>query len=261
MQGTGDGAAAACAPRQRPAEIQAYYRDPAVVAEYIRRRTAQPLNGMLHRQQVRFLNQVLGERRPGRVLEVAPGPARLTTELAHDGRGIAVDGSDEMVAVARDRLRGGRGDWLVVRGDAFALPVADGSVDLALAIRFVRRFAPDVRRRLYAEIRRTLSPTGALVIDAQNRAVSLPHRERKGLDRYPVFDALYDRDELIGEVESAGFRVRKLEGFVRHFAMQSRLNRLRRHGMAAVARGMIGLLERLPSRTPSTWMLLAEVAS
>jgi ubiquinone/menaquinone biosynthesis C-methylase UbiE len=259
MQGTDDGAAVRCAPRQRPAEIQAYYRDPAVVAEYISRRTAQPLNGMLHRQQVRFLNQVLGERRPQRVLEVAPGPARLTAELAHRGRGIAIDGSAEMLAVARDRLRDSQGNWLVVRGDAFSLPVADGSVDLAFAIRFVRRFAPDVRRRLYAEIRRTLAPSGALVIDAQNRAVSLPHRQRKGLERYPVFDALYDRDELIGEIETAGFRVRRLEGFVRHFAVQSRLNQLRRHGLAAVARGMIGLLERVPSRAPSTWMLLAEV--
>lgn len=260
MQGPGEGGATACAPRQRPAEIQAYYRDPAVVADYLARRTAQPLNGMLHRQQVRFLNGVLDERRPRRVLEVAPGPARLTAELVHRGRGLAVDGSAEMAAVARDRLRGGPGDWLVVRGDAFSLPVADGSVDLAFAIRFVRRFAPDVRRRLYAEIRRTLAPSGALVIDAQNRAVSLPHRQHKGLDRYPVFDALYDRDELVGEVEGAGFRVRRVEGFVRHFAAQSRLNRLRRRGLAAVARGMIGLLERLPSRAPSTWMLLAEVA-
>jgi ubiquinone/menaquinone biosynthesis C-methylase UbiE len=260
MQESGDGVAAR-APRQQPAEIQAYYRDPAVVGAYIARRTAQPLNGMLHRHQVRFLNRVLGERRPRHVLEVAPGPARLTAELDHAGSGIAVDGSAEMLAVARDRLSAGPGNWTVVRGDAFALPVADGTIDLAFAIRFVRRFAPDVRRRLYAEIRRTLAPTGALVIDAQNRAVSLPHRQRKGLDRYPVFDALYDRDELVGEIEAAGFRVRRIEGIVRHFAVQSRLNRLRRHGLEAVARGVIGLLERLPSRAPSTWMLLAEVAS
>src|SRR5690349_10278231 len=124
MQATDEDAAAGRAPRHRPDEIQAYYRDPAVVAAYIERRTAQPLNGMLHRHQVRFLTRVLGERQPRRVLEVAPGPARLTTELAFRGNGIAVDGSAEMLAMARDRLRG-EGHWLVVRGDAFALPVAD----------------------------------------------------------------------------------------------------------------------------------------
>ena len=261
MEQPTDGAAVRTAPRRRPDEIQAYYRDPAVVGAYIERRTAQPLNGILHRCQVRFLNCVLGERRPRRVLEVAPGPARLTAELEGVGQGVAVDGSAEMLALARERLGDGRGPWLVVRGDAFALPVADGSVDLAFAIRFVRRFAPDVRRQLYAEIRRTLSPRGALIVDAQNRAVSLPHRQRKGLERYPVFDALYDRDELIDEIEAAGFRVVRLEGMIRHFGVQSRLNRLRRHGLDAFARGMIGLVERVPGRAPSTWMVLAEVAS
>lgn len=249
------------AARRRPEEIQAYYRDPAVVGAYIERRTAQPLNGVLHRCQVRFLNRVLGERRPRRVLEVAPGPARLTAELAGVREGIAVDGSPEMLAAARCRLAQAGVPWLVVRGDAFALPVADASVDLALAIRFVRRFSPDVRPRLYAEIRRTLSPGGAMVIDAQNRAVSLPHRQRKGLDRYPVFDALYDRQELVGELEAAGFRVVRLAGMIQHFGVQSRLNRLRRIGLDALARGMIGLVEYLPGRAPSTWMVLAEVAS
>ena len=81
-----------------------------MVGAYIARRTAQPLNGMLHRHQVRFLNRVLGERRPRHVLEVAPGPARLTAELDHTGSGIAIDGSAEMLAVARDRLRDGRGN-------------------------------------------------------------------------------------------------------------------------------------------------------
>lgn len=245
--------------RRSPTDIQAYYRDPAVVRAYIERRTAQPLNGVLHRSQVRFLNEVLRERRPARVLEVAPGPARLTAELDFAGHGIAIDGSAEMLDIARHRLAGR--DWLVARGDAFSLPVADRSIDLAFAIRFVRRFSDDTRAKLYAEIRRTLRPGGSLVIDAQNRAVSLPHRSRKGLDRYPVYDALYSRDELVAEVEAAGFRVRRIEGMIGHFALQSRLNRLRHYGLAPVARWMITGLEYVPSREPSTWMVLAEVAT
>jgi hypothetical protein len=68
-------------PRRGPTDIQAYYRDAAVVRAYIERRTAQPLNGLLHRRQVTFLNDILRERQPARVLEVAPAPARLTAEL------------------------------------------------------------------------------------------------------------------------------------------------------------------------------------
>jgi len=246
-------------PRQRPDEIQAYYRDPAVVQEYMERRTAQPLNGLVHRRQVRFLNRVLAERRPARLLEVAPGPARLTAELDFAGHGVAVDGSAEMLAVARQRLAGGAAQWAVVRGDAFSLPVADRSADLAFSLRFVRRFQGPERARLYAEMRRALAPGGALVIDAQNRAVALPHRQRKGLERYPVYDALYERQELINEVEAAGFRVLRLEGIVQHFALQVRLNRLRRYGLGGVASRLIELAERVPGREASTWMLLAEV--
>jgi SAM-dependent methyltransferase len=139
------------------------------------------------------------------------------------------------------------------------LPVADHCVDLAFAIRFIRRFPVEMRQRLYGEVRRVLRPGGGLILDAQNRAIALPHRERKGLDRYKVYDALYDRDELIAELEGAGFAVRRIEGIIGHFAWQSRINRLRRRGLTQVASWLIQLLERVPSAAPSTWMVLAEV--
>src|SRR5215471_9306443 len=147
-------------PLDRSEELQAFYQDGAVVSSYLRRRTAQPLNGVLHRGQVAFLNRVVAERRPERVLEIAPGPARLTAELDFTGRGIAVDASPQMLAVARDRLRGRPGEWLIARGDAFRLPVADHSVDLVYSTKFVRHFQRDDRARLYNEIRRALRAGG-----------------------------------------------------------------------------------------------------
>jgi ubiquinone/menaquinone biosynthesis C-methylase UbiE len=247
-------------PRERPDDIQAYYQDPGVVRDYLRRRTAQPLNGLVHRKQVEFINRVLAQRCPARLLEIAPGPARLTAELNFTGCGVGVDASAEMLGVARQRLRDRPGHWLVVRGDAFVLPVADNSADLAMSLRFVRRFQVGERSRLYTEIRRTLAPGGALIIDAQNRTVALPHRQRKGVDTYPVYDALYDRQELIDEVEQHGFRVLELEGIGQHFSLQVRINRLRRYGLSGVASRLIELAERVPGRQASTWMLLAEVA-
>ena len=157
---------------------------------------------------------MLAERHPARVLEIAPGPARLTAELAFSGRGVAVDASPQMLAVARDRLRGRPGEWLIARGDAFALPLADRAVDLVYTTKFVRHFQRDDRARLYAQIRRVLRPGGAFVMDAQNRAVSLPHRQRRGLERYPIYDVLYELPELIDELESEQFRVARVEGLV-----------------------------------------------
>jgi len=243
---------------ERPPELQEYYRDRTVVSRYLARRTSQPLNGFLHRRQVAFLNEVLRQRAPARVLEVAPGPARLTADLEFAGRGVAIDGSPEMLAVARTRLGPRRDTWLLVHGDAFALPVANASVELAFGIRFVRRFQPEARDRLYAELRRVLVPGGALILDAQNRAVAGPHRQRKGVQSYAVFDQLYTRDELSAEIEGAGFQVRRIDGILHHFPTQSRLNRLRRVGLAGLAGHLVRLVEQLPGGQPSTWMLLAE---
>ena len=86
--------------------------------------------------------------------------------------------------------------------------------------------------RLYAEIQRVLGPGGALVMDGQNRAVSLPHRQAKGVDRYRIYDVLYDAPELVHELEGAGFTVCRMGGIARHFGTQRQLNRcLHRVGM------------------------------
>ena len=252
---------AAFRPLDQSEELQAFYQDRDVVDSYLRRRTAQPLNGVLHRGQVDFLNRVVAERRPRRVLEIAPGPARLTAEIAFGGLGVAVDASPQMLAVARDRLRGRPGTWLIARGDAFSLPVADASIDLAYTTKFVRHFQRGDRSRLYAEIRRVLRPQGVFVMDAQSRAVSQPHRARKGVEQYPIYDVLYDLPELVDELRSEHFHVLRTAGLIRHFAIQSRLNRLRRLKLAGLARLLVQAVERLPSATPSTWMVCCEVSA
>lgn len=240
-------------------ELKAYYADRDVVAEYLMRRTGQPLNGVLHRTEVAFLNRVVCERRPNRVLEIAPGPARLSAELRFEGRGVAVDASPEMLRVARNRLRALGREWLLSRADAFELPFADQSFDLVYTLKFVRHFRLPDRRRLYREVRRVLGPSGAFVMDAQNRAVSLPHRQKKGIENYPIYDVLYERAELVGELEEAGFRLVRIDGILNHFGMQQQINRLRLVGLSGVARAVIQLLERIPTRNPSTWMLLGEL--
>jgi ubiquinone/menaquinone biosynthesis C-methylase UbiE len=246
-------------PLDQREELQAYYQDHRVVAEYLRRRTGQPLNGVLHRAQVRFLNRVVRTRDPLRVLEIAPGPARLTAELDFQGRGAAIDASPRMLATARARLREHPAQWLLVRGDAFELPFAAAEFDLVYTLKFIRHFQLPERQRLYAEIRRVLAPGGAFVLDAQNRAVSLPHRRRKGLEQYRIFDVLYDEGELVEELRGAGFAVVAIEGLMRHFGLQQRLNRLRRVGLGGMARRLIEIVERVPGRHPSTWMVLNEV--
>jgi SAM-dependent methyltransferase len=239
------------------AGLAEFYDDPRVVETYLERK-AQPLGSVLHARQVAYLNRVIAELSPSRVLELAPGPARLSAELRQVPVAVGMDMSPRMLAEARRRTRARGLAWHLVRGDGFALPFASRSFDLVFSVRFVRRFEPAPRRQLYAEIARVLRPGGHVVLDAQNRLVAGPHRE--GRTGYPVYDELWRREELVAELESAGFRVRHLEGIMRRFAWQWRLHRLRRFRLGGPARLLIRALEWTSDANPSTWMVLCQTA-
>lgn len=234
-----------------------FYDDPEVVRTYLNRK-AQPLGSVLHARQVGFLNQTIARLAPKRVLELAPGPARLSAEVGPTPCSVGMDWSPRMLAEAQRRTRAaGRTEWRFVRGDGFSLPFASQSFDLVYSVRFVRRFEPEKRKVIYAEIRRVLRPGGHLILDAQNKLVAGPHRE--GRNDYPVYDELWLREEIIAELEGAGFAPQHLEGMMRQFAWQWRLHRLRRFGLGGPARLLIRALEWTSDKNPSTWMVLSRL--
>jgi len=244
-------------PIDRPDDLKSYYQDRSVVDAYMHRRTAQPLNGLLHRRQVSFLNTTISARAPRAILEIACGPGRLTTAVHGVPFGVAVDASQPMLETARGRLGAGGGAWSFLRTDAFVLPFGDASFDLAYTLRFVRHFQMEDRQRLYREVQRVLRPRGAFIVDALNREVSYPSRLKQGLDKYEIYDVLYHRDELVKELEASGFRVLAVEGMLKHFPLQQRLNRLR-FRLGGLAKLLIDSLEQIPGNSPSTWMVLCE---
>ena len=245
-------------PIDRPHELKRYYQDADVAEDYMRRRTGQPLNGVLHRRQVQFLNAHLANRAPGAVLEIACGPGRLTAAIRGVRMGVAVDSSPEMLTTAQRRMNGAAGAWSFLRTDAFVLPFQSESFDAVYTLRFVRHFQLPERQRLYGEIRRVLRPRGVFMIDALNRDASLPYRVKRGLERYHIYDVLYRSEEIQAELQEAGFRVVALEPTIKHFGVQRFLNRLRRLSLDGLATALIASLEHVPSTNPSGWMLLCE---
>src|SRR5438132_1235873 len=130
------------------------------------------------------------------MLEIAVGPGRLSAEVGAASVMVGLDGSPNMLAEARRRTRARGQAWNFVRGDGFRLPFASGSIDLIYTIRFLRHFDRAGRDTIYRELTRVLRPGGHLVLDAQNRLVSLPHRLKQGLHTYKVYDELWLRDAL-----------------------------------------------------------------
>ncbi len=248
-------------PLDQSPDLQRYYQDRTVVRSYMERRTAQPLNGVLHRGQVRFLNRMLAQRAPRAVLELACGPGRLTAELQGVRLGVAVDASPAMLEVARERMNGNASQWAFLRTDAFVLPFQSAAFDAVYTLRFLRHFQLADRQRLYREIQRVLRPGGLFMIDALNRAVSLPYRVKRGVDSYHIYDVLYRRGEAEAELEAAGFRVLAVESIIKHPNLQRRLNRLRFLKLSRVASVLIKSLEYVPGSNPTDWMLLCEKQS
>jgi SAM-dependent methyltransferase len=106
----------------------------------------------------------LGVRSGERGLDVGCGPGLLAAELLREvgtrGRIVAMDRSADMLAAARERLRGQ--PVAFVHSDAAVLPFADASFDFVVAVQ-VYLYVPDVARAL-AEAARVLRPGGRLVV-------------------------------------------------------------------------------------------------
>ena len=241
--------------------VAAIYERKQIATSYLDKRLRFSWQRLLHRRQVACLNAVLAQHRPDLVLEVAPGPARLTTDLTGVTRGVMVENSDEMVAIARERLAaaGLSSVWDVKQGDAFKLhaSVEESSVSLAFTFRFLRHFRAPERQQLYGELRRALKPGGHLVFDVVGRDV-LERIEARGEERpageIAIYDVSYSADDFRAEMASNGFDVVQLVPVLRHFQLQSFISGKADDVLPRVAELLVGLIEAIPSSEPLEWV-------
>lgn len=145
--------------RQRASRAAAYFRDNALQWHAVR--SLHVDEGEVERALVAALT---GGGPISDLLDVGTGTGRVLEILApHVGRGLGIDESREMLAVARDKLeRAGLRHCMVRHGDMYQLPVANASVD-AVTIHQVLHFA-EHPNRVVGEAARALRPGGRLAI-------------------------------------------------------------------------------------------------
>lgn len=104
-------------------------------------------------------------------VDMPVGTGRFLFYLRDRGRRhrmIGIDIAPGMLAVCRKKAEV-RGDALALSfGDAFALPLPDGSVDVLTSLRFFHLFPKRYWPVLLAEMRRVLKPGGFLIIEMRN---------------------------------------------------------------------------------------------
>jgi len=185
--------------------IQDAYQGTEFAQQYVSRRFESELNRVLHEAQVEAVNRVMREHRPEQALEIAPGPGRVTRDVVPCGSLTCLEYNEGMIETGRQNCRS---DINWVQGNAFELPF-EQEFGFVYSYRFVRHFHQEDRNRFYEQVRNELHPGGLLVFDAVNQPLSQPLRDRKP-EQYPIYDKLYQRDELMKEVTAAGFEILSL---------------------------------------------------
>ena len=193
--------------------------------------------------EARFVARRLGLRRGARVLDAGCGSGRHSAALARTGAiVVGLDLSTELLAVARERPEG----FPVVRADLRRPPFRAGAFDAVVSLFTTFGYFDDDGNRAQLEaFRRVSRRGGGLVLDflnAEHVAQTLVPRSERRLDGARVVEErriragrvekdvvwhdsgarpphrwresvrLYDRDELVAQVRSAGFAVREVLG-------------------------------------------------
>lgn len=192
-------------------KLKKVYSEKKISETYIEDRFYYAIGKILHQAQVKFVTDAISMRNIKKVLEIAPGPARLTVDIGSvckETCGTIMDVNANMLEQAKKRLdaAGLTARWQTVIGDAFALPF-DDVFQMVYSFRFIRHFHEEDREKIYREIYDHLEPQGYLIFDAINRDVSAPLRVKSSADAYPIYDELYDLQQLNEELKRNHFKL------------------------------------------------------
>jgi len=238
--------------------IRNAYRDERVAREYIGNRFVEPLGALLHARQVSAVRHAIAAQRAERVLEIAPGPGRLTVDVMpaverRGARAVLVEASAQMLAEARVRLGDAKG-CRIVQGDAFNLPL--GPVfDLVYVFRLIRHFRAAERAAIYRQIAKVLKPGGVLIFDAVNETVSAPLRANAPDGEYAHYDALMRPEQLDVELGDAGLDLIALDGVQHRYPALARLQTLVAPRSRLLARAAMEITDRFAGGRPLEWIV------
>jgi ubiquinone/menaquinone biosynthesis C-methylase UbiE len=145
---------------------------------------------------VRQLERTVASLPRRRTLDVACGTGFLTRHLGKDVVGL--DQSAQMLEVARGQAPNAE----LIRGDALALPFADGSFDRVFTGHFYGHLERDERERFLAEARRVAPEL--VVADAITRsdrdAEEVQERILNDGTRWTVYKRYFAPEQLVAEL-------------------------------------------------------------
>jgi ubiquinone/menaquinone biosynthesis C-methylase UbiE len=201
-----------------------YYADPATAQAFDACRFGGPIGELVAETQARVLADFIGAVDRQQVLDVGTGTGRAALWLAKSGACVtAVDASEAMLAVARQRAAAERVDVRFQVGDAHALDFPDRTFDVVVCLR-VLMHTPGWRRSI-AELCRVAERLVVLDYPSATSFALLESMSRRMLytvgwktEPYRVFT---DR-AMARAFDDCGFRIRSV---YRQFVLPIALHR------------------------------------
>lgn len=243
-------------------QLKKAYSENKVSDSYIEDRFSSAIGRILHEAQVNFVIDAIQKLKSNKVLEIAPGPARLTVDIGSackETTGMIMDVNVNMLEQAQKRLKSaGLVDrWQTIVGDAFALPF-DDVFQLVYTFRFIRHFHEEDRSKIYRQIYNHLAPGGHLIFDVINRVVSEPLRAGSSPDEYPIYDELYDFPQLVNELKQNNFKIVNFVEVQRSYALLSKIQTLIGPRSQNFAYTLMKLIENAKIGQPLEWIVLCQ---
>jgi len=244
-------------------EFKVYYTRKEVVDKYVEKRFTTLFGRVLHNGQVAAVNQAIAKYKINNVFELACGPGRVTVGVKGIKKGFALDSSNGMLELAKQRmnkLSSEKNKWEFVKGDAFKIGkiFASKKYDMVFSFRFLRHFIDADRGRILFQINKILKRGGVLVFDAPNENIEKKIRHILGKSKYPVYDFLWDEKGLIREIKEAGFYKIKLIPNIKHFWIEGMISKISLVvGFAGISLKLINFIESIGSgRNPYEWVVV-----
>ena len=114
------------------------YASQEVAARFDEERFGGPIGQLIQQSQEAVLLSLLGDFRGKTVLDIGAGTGRISIPLALSGAMVtALDASEEMLAIARQKAKDCRVEINLQQGDAHLLPYPDLSFDVVVSFRLL----------------------------------------------------------------------------------------------------------------------------
>lgn len=239
--------------------IRSFYQNDKVASKYIDERFSKPLGLVQHQIQVETIRNVISTYDINNVLEVACGPARLTSEITGFTKGVAIDSSRQMLEIARRRVHH-NSHWHFIQGNAFG-PGLKQCFQLIYSFRFIRHFKFSDRIKIYKTFNELLEDRGIIIFDAVHyeKVAIIRNLENRG-QKEIIYDKIYQNiKELEDELYNEGYEIIELQGLLHHFYFQAAISRIaNKLKLDKIGIKLIKSFERYPLGNPLEWIVVCQ---